>query len=82
MAATVPGGQTMTINVNGQQMAVQVPMGVQPGQNFSFQVAAPEPQVAMAQPVYSGAVGVQMAQPVTQAFTSPAILKQLQTASK
>ena len=48
VAATVPGGQQMTVNVNGQQMSVQVPMGIQPGQNFSFQTAAP---AQMAQPV-------------------------------
>ena len=40
VAATVPGGQAMTISVNGQQMAVLVPMGVQQGETFTFQVAA------------------------------------------
>jgi len=36
--ATVPGGQTMSINVNGQALAVQVPLGLQVGQQFSFQL--------------------------------------------
>ena len=59
VAATVPGGQTMEVNVNGQQMAVQVPQGIQPGQMFTFQVAAPQP--VMAQPVMAQPV---MAQPM------------------
>jgi hypothetical protein len=52
VAATVPGGNMMTVNVNGQEMGVQVPPGIQPGQNFTFK--APMPQMAqpmMAQPV-------------------------------
>jgi hypothetical protein len=36
--ATVPGGETMVVDVNGQQLAVQVPPGVVPGQTFTFQL--------------------------------------------
>ena len=35
VVATVPGGQSQGVNVNGQQMMVTVPPGVMPGQNFS-----------------------------------------------
>ena len=56
VTATVPGGQTMQYMGPSGPMNVQVPMGVQPGQSFQFQVAASAPPVVMAQPV--------MAQPV------------------
>ena len=36
--ATVPGGQSMAIMHNGQQFNITVPMGVQPGQSFQFQL--------------------------------------------
>jgi hypothetical protein len=49
--ATVDGGQPMTVNVNGQHMSVMVPPHVRQGEPFTFQIQAPEPQIAMAQPV-------------------------------
>ena len=40
--ATVPGGQPMQFETaDGRVMTVMVPMGVQPGMEFEFQVAAP-----------------------------------------
>jgi len=36
--ATVPGGQSMAISINGQNVAVQVPIGIQVGQQFTFQL--------------------------------------------
>ena len=40
--ATVPGGQPMQFEAaDGRVMTVMVPMGVQPGMEFEFQVAAP-----------------------------------------
>ena len=53
--ATVPGGQPMQLQTPTGVITVQVPMGVQPGQQFQFQTAAPPPQMAqpaMAQPAY------------------------------
>ena len=55
VAATVPGGQTMMVNVNGMHMDIVVPPEVEVGQTFAF--AVPE-QTVMAQPV--------MAQPMMQ----------------
>ena len=66
--ATVPGGQQMVVNIGGQQMQVMVPMGVQPGQNFTFSVPAPQqPAMAMAQPMMAPPMmqpAVAMGQPV------------------
>ena len=71
VTATVSGGEQMVVNVGGQEMAVTVPMGIAPGQNFTFQVAAPEPvkmaqPMAVAQPVVAQPVMAQgvMVQPV------------------
>jgi hypothetical protein len=47
--ATVDGGQPMTVNVNGQHMSVMVPPHVRQGEPFSFQIPAPEAQIAVAQ---------------------------------
>ena len=71
VAATVPGGGVMEVQVNGQMMGVQVPPGIQPGQAFTFQVAAPQPTMAqpvMAQPVMAQPVMAQpvMSQPMVQ----------------
>ena len=50
--ATVPGGQPMQFETaDGRVMTVMVPMGVQPGMEFEFQVAAPEPPVMARPPV-------------------------------
>ena len=62
--ATVPGGESMTVNVSGQDMMVMVPPGIAPGQNFTFQVPAPQP--VLAQPVMAQPV---MAQPAVAAGT-------------
>jgi len=69
VTASVPGGQMMTLQGPAGPMQVQVPPGIQPGQQFQFQTAA-EPtsqpvqaQVVQAQPVMSQP-GVVMAQPV------------------
>ena len=68
VSATVNGGETMEVMVNGQQMAVQVPQGVKIGESFSFQVQAPPvtAQPIMAQPVMAEPMMGQpvMAQPV------------------
>ena len=41
--AAVPGGQMMQVSgPDGSPMHVQVPQGVQPGQQFSFQIIAPD----------------------------------------
>ncbi len=57
LTASVPGGQTMQYQSPTGPMNVQVPMGVQPGQQFQFQVAGPPqaqgaPPVVMATPLY------------------------------
>ena len=66
--ATVPGGEMMTVNVNGQEMAVQVPAGVQPGQAFTFQAPMQQPVMAVASPVMAQPMmaqpGVMMGTPV------------------
>ena len=41
----------MMVNVNGMDMQVAVPPGVQQGQPFTFSVASPDPPMAVAQPV-------------------------------
>jgi len=62
VTANVPGGQPMTLQGPTGPMQVQVPPGIQPGQQFQFQVAAePMAQPMMAQPVMAQPV---MAQPV------------------
>ena len=57
VVATVPGGQTMQLQGPAGPMNVQVPLGVQPGQQFQFQApAAPAfgaPPVVLAQPIVS-----------------------------
>jgi len=73
--ATVPGGQQMQVNVNGQMLAVTVPPGVQPGMMFSFQVAAPQP--VQAQPVMAQPVMAQPVQPAMQPMMAqPAVVIQ------
>ena len=61
VVATVPGGQSMVVNVNGQEMAVTVPMGIQVGGQFTFQ-APTAPMVAVAQPMVQPAVAMVPAQ--------------------
>lgn len=54
--ASVPGGQPMQVQMaDGSLITVQVPMGVQPGQQFQFQTAPPPqamPQAVAVQPGY------------------------------
>ena len=64
MSVTIPsgvmGGESMTVNVRGMDMAVQVPEGKVPGDTFDFMVpAAPAAPMApvLAQPVGGVAVG-------------------------
>ena len=65
VVATVPGGQTMQLQGPAGVMSVQVPPGVQVGQQFQFQTAGgPAPPTVMAQPVAMPPATVVMAQPV------------------
>ena len=67
--ATVPGGQPMQLQTPTGMITVQVPMGIQPGQQFQFQTAAPPPQMAqpaMAQPAYGANYPPQQAMPMAQ----------------
>ena len=65
VTATVPGGNSMQLQGPSGVMTVDVPLGVQPGQQFQFQTGAPTmggAPVVMAQPIQVNAVV--MAQPV------------------
>ena len=62
VVATVPGGHMMELQGPNGVMSVQVPQGVQPGQEFQFSLGAPPPQ-QMAAPVVM-ASNVVMATPL------------------